>query len=551
MKKREAILYIDDEKENLSSFRLLFGDVYEIFLANTIEQMHNILSETEIKVLISDQKMPEKTGLELCEEIKQSYPDIILMITTAYSDLNVAIEAVNQGGIFHFMLKPWNNNEVVLIINKALDKYHLQYENKQLLNDLKYKNEELQAYTEELLATTNALKENNEELEISKEKAEESDKLKTAFLSNMSHEIRTPMNGIMGFSEILVKPDINDEQKEQYKEIIIKSCNQLLNIVNDILDIAKIEAGQVKTKEKEVFLQDYCLNIINLHQKEAKRKNIELKTCDESFCQMYKTLCPKVLIDEKKLSQIINKLLNNALKFTKEGTIKLLCCIKNDQIEFSVSDTGIGIPTKLHEKIFDPFRQAELTTTRIYGGTGLGLSICKGLVEQMNGKIRVKSELGKGATFFVTIPYKPINSEIEKIKSDIQIIDNQDKYIILIVEDEEVNNLYFEAILENEIEFNCEILHAKDGKEAVDICKNKKEIDLILMDLKMPVMSGYEATKQIKEFSPDLPIVAQTEHPAREEKEQALSAGCDDFISKPISEETFNKIIKKYLKSNN
>jgi len=192
----------------------------------------------------------------------------------------------------------------------------------------------------------------------------------------------------------------------------------------------------------------------------------------------------------------------------------------------------------------------EKELSRNVGGLGLGLSIAKENAELIGGKITLQSEKGKGSTFFVTIPYKPVDSIIEKSNTN-KIIDNEteepDKYTILIVEDEEVNYLYLETLLADEIEINCNILHAKHGKEAVDICNENAEIDFILMDLKMPIMNGFEATKQIKAFRPDLPIVAQTAYTTAEDKEKSITAGCDDFISKPISEETLNEIINKYL----
>ena len=261
-----------------------------------------------------------------------------------------------------------------------------------------------------------------------------------------------------------------------------------------------------------------------------------------------------IYTDETKLNKILDNLLNNALKFTDEGFIEFGYTIvskdvstgTSQQIEIYVKDTGIGIKHEKQEIIFERFSQEEKGLSRKVGGLGLGLSIAKENTELLGGKITLKSEKGKGSTFFVTIPYKPVYSDNETMN----ITTKQEELTILIVEDEEVNFLYLETLIEDEIKLECNILHAKHGQEAVDICKAEANIDFVLMDLKMNIMNGYEATKLIKEFRPDLKIVAQTAYTSKEDREKAISAGCDDFISKPISEKILKGFINKYLLSN-
>lgn len=250
--------------------------------------------------------------------------------------------------------------------------------------------------------TENQLLLNNQELLKAKEKAEESARLKTAFLNNMSHELRTPMNGIIGFSELITNDKITDAERITYRKVIEKSSLQLLGIVNDILDIAKIEAGQVELDESRTELYKFCSLSLNMHKLEANKKDIAL-VFDEP-----NAVPGIVLVDKKKLTQLIQNLIDNAIKFSNSGTVKLACQLKGDEIEFSVSDTGIGIPEESYELIFDRFRQGEISSTKYYGGTGLGLSICKGLVEAMGGRIWLESKVGKGSTFYFTIPFKPI-----------------------------------------------------------------------------------------------------------------------------------------------
>ena len=432
-----------------------------------------------------------------------------------------------------------------LAIEKANNETKIK---EQQYKELEVSKEDIRATSEELVVTTDALKESNDVLMIALEKAKESDQLKTEFIHNMSHEIRTPMNGILGFSAFLDNPDLTDERRNEFVGIINKCGIQLMQIIDDILEISVLGTKQVKTIEKQTSLNDVLLKLFSIFKIKAKESKIPL--------YLKKGLSDKesqILTDETKLNKILSNLLENALKFTTEGFIEFGYRLKTDnepvELEIYVKDTGIGVKPESQKTIFDRFSQEEKELSKNVGGLGLGLSITKENVKLLGGKISLESEKGKGSTFFVTIPYKPVDSETESSDSDInkiKITKTQHKYTILIVEDEEVNYLYIVTLLEN-TKLNLKIIHAKNGSEAVKMCKENSEIDFIFMDLKMPVMNGFEATKLIKEFRPDLPIVAQTAYSTRDEKEVAISAGCDDFISKPISAETLNEIVYKYL----
>jgi len=378
------------------------------------------------------------------------------------------------------------------------------------------------------------------ELLEAKKKAEECDRLKTEFISNMSHEIRTPMNGIMGFSELLGNPDLIDEKRKYFVQIIKNSGKQLLQIIDDIIEISKLGTKQVKVYEDSVNLNDLLLELFSIFDSKAKENNTPLY-----LKKGLKDTQSLILTDRSKLNKIVSNLLENALKFTNIGSIEFGYHFKNNNespiVEIYVKDTGVGIKPEDQKLIFERFARAEKEASKKVKGLGLGLSIAKENTLLLGGEITVESTKGKGATFFVTIPYKPVFNKIEITDET-----HQEKQTILIVEDEEINYLYLDTLLKDMLKINCIILHAKNGKEAIAICKSNVTIDLILMDLKMPVMNGYEATKEIKKLYPNLSIIAQTAYSTKEEQEKAILAGCDAFISKPITKDSLFNIINKF-----
>jgi len=373
-------------------------------------------------------------------------------------------------------------------------------------------------------------------------KAEESDRLKTSFLHNMSHEIRTPMNGILGFTNLLLEPGLTGEEQHNYIDVIKVSGDRMLNTINDLLNISLIESNQVKIAVSEVNVNEQNKNLYTFFKPEAEKKGIQLS---------YKNTLPEheaiIKTDSVKIYAILSNLIKNAIKYSDEGTIEFGYKKKEKNLEFFVKDTGIGIPKDRQQAIFDRFVQADIEDIRAYEGSGLGLSISKAYVKMLGGKIWVESREGKGSQFYFTIPYNTKREEKTITINKTSMKKNENQIIglkVLIAEDIESADMYLTLILKN---FSKEILHAKTGTKAIDICRNNPDIDLILMDIKMPKMNGYEATRKIREFNKDVIIIAQTAYALAGDREKSIVAGCDDYISKPINKEMLLEKIEKYF----
>lgn len=374
-----------------------------------------------------------------------------------------------------------------------------------------------------------------------KEKAEESDRLKTAFLHNISHEIRTPLNAIIGFSGFLEQTDLTPEDRKSYIDIIFQSNNQLLSIINDILNISHIETGQVVIRETKTNLNLIIKNLYNQFQTEAEKKNLTIRLFAEASDSE-----AMILTDESKLIQILSNLLNNAIKFTEKGSIEMGYKIEGESLEFFVKDTGIGIPVCEQSRIFERFYQVDKSISRLYSGTGLGLSISNAFAELLGGRFKLVSEPGKGSTFFFTIPYKKAGQIpeaesrfVQKSKPEMNM-----KKTILIAEDEESNYALIQAMLKA---YDYNLIRAVNGQDAINQCMVNAEISLVLMDIKMPLKDGFEATSEILKFRPGIPIIAQTAYAHPSDRNRALECGCVDYISKPFEKKQLLSLIEKYV----
>lgn len=535
--KKDAVkvLYIDDEKENLTNFKFLFQDDYEIHTAISAMEAIELIKENEYQIIISDQRMPEMSGVDFLNHVSKVYPESIRILLTAYTETQDIIDAINLGQVYQYITKPYQEKEVNNVLTKAAEIWNLKNFNKELIVKLQEKNEMYKHVIEELQHA-------NEELVVTKEKAEESNRLKSAFLANMSHEIRTPMNGILGFADLLKEPNLTGEEQQEYIKIIEKSGRRMLNIINDIVDISKIEAGLMKVDVKETNINEQLEYIYNFFHSEVESKGMQLV-----YNNRLQTKETMIQTDNEKVYSILTNLIKNAIKYTNEGSVEFGCEIKGEALECYVKDSGIGIPKERQDAIFERFIQADISDKMARQGAGLGLSISKAYVEMLGGKIWLESQEGKGTTFYFTLPYKvasPMVEPAEKLVTEEEILPQIRSLKMLIAEDDEVS----QKLIEKGLKVFCrEILKASNGAEAVEVCRANPDIDLVMMDIQMPVMNGLEAIKLIREFNKNVVIIAQTAYALSGDKEIAMEAGSNDYISKPIMKIRLHELVQKYF----
>jgi signal transduction histidine kinase/CheY-like chemotaxis protein len=438
---------------------------------------------------------------------------------------------------------------VNLIYTRKLVYYPLDLIRRVLETGSKKAIRELKKTTGEFSYIGNLFEENsNQKIELikAKIKAEESDRLKSSFLANLSHEIRTPMNAINGFTELILNTDINETEKLEYLNVIEKSGKNLVSIIDDLIEMSKIDSNQIVPNFAVVNLES-CVSELY----ETVKITIKNKAIDFKLIKSTKPAAFNIVTDDIKLKQVIINLLTNAIKFTDEGEVTFGYEIdeKRELINFTVSDTGLGIDEDNHKNIFDRFKRVDSDISIKVGGLGLGLAISKAYVELLGGTISLQSKVGEGSTFYFSIPlqYAKVEHIVVKPINNVEIIKSEEQ-VILIAEDDNINFLLFQKMMQHK---NYQVLRAINGQEAVDICINNPNIDLVLMDIKMPLMNGFEALEQIKPLRPSLPIIAQTAYSSSDDKLKIEEAGFADYITKPLNRERLFELIDKYLHKEN
>jgi CheY-like chemotaxis protein len=388
-----------------------------------------------------------------------------------------------------------------------------------------------------------------QQLREAKEKAEESDRLKSAFLANMSHEIRTPMNAILGFSEILQQENVAEEDKREYIRLINDKGYDLMNIISDLIDLSRIEAGDLKLVKTHIRINELILEIFEQIRKEKALKGKEEVQLRHRIREDAEV---SVLSDRNRLRQVFGNLMGNALKFTSEGFIELGYELLDDQVRFYVKDSGIGITPESQKVVFERFRQEDNSYTRKHGGTGLGLAISKQIVELLGGEIGVESKPGQGASFYFTLPLEGSTEQLPSIPvadrpgqrpgrgSGLELGTKK----ILVAEDDSSNYMFLESLLRPS---GVKLIWARNGLQAVEIHEGQGDIDLVLMDIRMPEMNGLEAAEKIRATDPNLPIIALTAFAFADDREKAIQAGCTEHLSKPVKIEELKGLLQRYL----
>lgn len=531
------ILVVDDEPDLEILIRRKFrrkirADEMELLFAhNGLEALEVLKEHEDIDLLVTDINMPEMDGLTLLNEISSLDRIMKSVVMSAYGDLDNIRTAMNRGA-FDFITKPIDFNDFEITLEKTLA--------------------EVALLKKGFAASQKFQEEKNRRL-----RAESSRRFKEQFLANMSHEIRTPMNAVVGITNLLLKKEPRPDQTE-YLQIVKQSAQNLLVIINDILDLSKIEAGKMEFEDQPFSVRQVLRNVVKMLDFKAQEKNLQLSS------SIHEDVPKAVSGDVARLTQVLMNLVGNAIKFTEVGKVAIFAKVEEFDTEkntasicFAIEDTGIGIEEHKIDSIFDTFSQADSSISRRFGGTGLGLSISKQLVDLQGGTLKVESEWQKGSTFSFVIPYK-ISDEAEL--KDFQPLlseENNKKSLknarILLVEDNEFNQIVALDTLKLLIE-NVQIDIAENGQIAVNMLQDsKKQYDIVLMDISMPVMNGYEATTHIRQKLPapinEIPVMAMTASATTAEIERCFEVGMNEYIAKPfLEDELVQKLSQLYLK---
>ena len=538
MASTRKILIIDDNKANLFSLRKILEKL-GVIIHTAISGYEGLdLSEkNHYSLVLLDIQMPEMDGFETLRRMRDSaknrYVPVIL-ISAIFTEDQYKIKGIQTGAV-DFIPKPVNPEIIRAKVKILLELEEHKESLKTLVAELEIKNKQLKK-------EISKRKKVEADLRKSKAKAEKTSEIKSQILVNMSHEIRTPVNSILGFADLIANTAIPTDDKERYVRYVSSSSQNLLFLIDEILDHSRIEAGEFKINTAPCRVSDI---LIELHESFNRIKTQLGKTEIGIFIHQ-----PKheliIQTDPQRLRQVLVNLLSNAIKYTKKGQIDFGCEVHNDLIRFYVKDTGIGITSDEVENVFSRFIRVESQDSLQSQGTGLGLFIAKKIIQLMGGKIGVNSTFNKGSEFFFTLPYIPVDiKELDTPGNSIEQIEDPDwsEFSLVIAEDEEMNFLFLQEALRAT---NVNILWAKNGQEAVDISLDE-DPDLILMDVKMPDMNGFEAIKLIKDKKPGMNIIIQTAFSKSDDELKKGGNLYEDVITKPINRNMLIKTISRFL----
>lgn len=529
------VLLVDDDELDRRLVKLVLvqtqGQVrFNVQTAASLSEAIQKLPAGGFDIVLQDLNLPDGRGTEIVEKVFSVVPNVPIVVLTGFDDEEAGLEAIRAGAEDYLVKGSGLEYTLIKTIRYAIERK----KSKASLIEAKQELEKTNARLMQTTETANKLA----------QEAEKANVAKSQFLANISHEIRTPMNAIIGFGEVLSEEHLTQEQSG-YVRLILDSAKRLLLLINDILDFSKIEANRIKVENIECDIPELIANVESLMRPDAKQKNLEFNVnCSPDVPR-------KIIIDAVKLRQCLINLVSNAVKFTEKGKIDFIVQqIMRDQkpfIEFKVIDTGIGIPLDKQDSIFEVFTQADGSTTRKYGGTGLGLAVTRQLIRLLGGNISFFSEAGKGSAFTVIVPVDVI---IEKDNKNTSKNINPEEYTgrfsgrALVVDDTPSNQALIKCILEK---LGFIVTIAADGLQAMDAVASQ-EFDIVMMDMQMPNMNGFETTKRLHNFGFKNPIIAMSASMMNEDEEKCRRIGCDDYISKPIDHSALIKAICRFIK---
>ena len=525
----KKILVIEDDKVDQMAFERFVkaGSLpFAYQMTNSIKAAREALEMNDFDAILSDYFLGEGTAFDILSQ----HPDIPVVVVTGTGSEEIAVNALKKGA-YDYLIKDVEGSYLTMI-PITLKNAIRRFKNEKEL-------QEYHAHLEQLVESRTA------ELTKALEKATESDRLKTAFLQNISHEIRTPMNGILGFAGLLKDPGLSSKDQQDYIRIIEKSGARMLNTINQLMDISKIETGQMDVVLSKISVNQMMEEVVRFFKPEAAQKGVRLSYKDKLTKQK-----DPLETDNEKLHTILSNLVKNAIKFTHQGSIELGCkAVETNQepfVQFYVKDTGIGVPKKKQKVVFDRFIHADIEDKMAYQGTGLGLSISKAYVEILGGKIWVESQQGKGSVFYFTLPAFGVEHFETTYEEGFSKPDTtSEKLKIMVVEDDDLSERFLTTIIKS---LSKETLVARTANEALEFYRQNPDIDLIFMDIGLPDMNGYAVTKEIRKLNKKVVIIAETAFAFSGDREKAMAAGCDDYISKPIIKEELMILVKNHFK---
>ena len=542
---KRTVLYVDDEADNRVVFQATLEDRFQVLTAANAEEVLDILGQTNVPVVVADQRMPGCTGVELFGILRTKHPHVKRVLLTAYTEPRAMIDAINQGQVFYFLNKPWDRTTLEPVLVRAIEAY-----------DLSVTLEEQSL----LLARQNA------ELRATQLRLEQASRSKSEFLANMSHEIRTPMTAILGFANLLRENLAAPEDLEAI-DTIQRNGEYLLEIINDILDLSKIEAGRLEIEQHPCSPREIVTGVAQLMRLRCDAKRLSLEVAIDADV-------PELIAsDALRLRQVLINLVGNAIKFTERGAVRIAVHRVSGEnrggaLQFDVTDTGIGIRPEQMEALFQPFSQVDGSVTRRHGGTGLGLAISRRLAQMLGGDIAVRSVPGQGSTFSLNVAAKPHAlaknecpaAEVRTESDGPGVYGGSDGVEengmtsglrgarVLLAEDGPDNQRLISCLLRGA---GAELTIVENGLEAVsEVARagaDGRPYDLLLMDMQMPVLDGYRATLDLRRTGFDRPIIAVTAHAMSGDRQKCLDAGCDDVVTKPFDRVTLLRAIAQRL----